>query len=1196
MLLKNYYRRMLRIVISVLCERINRQKLHLLPTLAIGLLTLVGVLILLESFSKEVPYVHAQNVTQHIVAINSDMNDCITSDILCRTALYVAGQPTTVTIGGPTAGMVNTTYTFTATVSPVTATLPITYVWQAIEQPPITSTSGLSHTIPFTWNTTGTKAITVTAMNTQGTATGTHVITIDGGSDCGGCNVIESRPILNVSPSVFLDRPESVPTNGRELQSLGTVSLDNILPTTGPPNTTPNVYIPTLALAITDVVNAQAVDFIHNETGLIKGVVVSIKTQNNVYEHDHAVCSRFHGYIVDSIDPRLIPGPGNEQTWFWHASGHKDDLVEEVFTFVVFVDESNTHFTVDSRWRWDDYQGVPLPNHDYIFNFQIWAPSAVDAHNLVQQTLDNLAAFDNGSWSLDFNNTTQPTAPMVIIQEGKQIGSKIHLTLRSWLTDTVSLPITGTWRAYTDRINIITFSETVNIAPGVNTFNIPLSQLLDAVVYTNYGGFGDKVYVGSGFWFTFDDASEPWPQSQVTKLDRDCTVPMGLGTEALIIPSCAGMTGTITHTSGYIGLGVTINPNGMPIDVSDHAALTFRARGDGRSYRLKLETDSVSDGDFHEIVFTAPSEWQQFVIPLSVFRQRWENTRVSFTGTDVKALVWVAEGPLPSSSVHLEIDQVAFFDSVIISDTTGPASTNDIFGPYSITAHIADDVGIESAKLYYSLDGGDTLTPVLMTATGGDTYAGQIPEQPMDTDISYYLEATDGDNNVSTNPHDAPSMTYHFRVEWYPSLLVDDFFDAGSTNLLGGDSGLTRENSTATATYSNDQLCLNYDVTNTDSYAVYYSLLKKLDVTPYRSLSFRIKGLADGEKAKVGLNDGHGHEPKLEVSEHLPNGITTDWQTVNIPLTAFTRVITDWSQMHSFSLAFEEGIGSGQGTVCLDDIRFEPAALPIPLDNFNDLDNQNGVGQLHDTDIGSGASLDVSYDQVNPYGDAGASLALTYNVPSDASYAAWQSGLDLDVSSYDKLSFAVKGANGGENFHIWLVDQAEHSGWVEVISYTTVANAWSPMLVEIPLQDFAAEGVDLTQLSLFKVAFEWVPMNGTVYLDDIRFILPPAPTITALSPAKATNDVSTTLTLTGTNFLMHPTVALDYYLLKDVTLPNSTTLQATIRPGIPEGSYDIRVIQPNMQSGMKSDAFTMGSKPPYVGYKLYLPVILKDGQ
>jgi hypothetical protein len=84
-----------------------------------------------------------------------------------------------VTINGPTYGYLNTDYTFAATVSPITATTPITYVWQATGQSPITHTGGLSDAVTFNWAFFGTQTITVTASNGGGVVTSTHVITTD---------------------------------------------------------------------------------------------------------------------------------------------------------------------------------------------------------------------------------------------------------------------------------------------------------------------------------------------------------------------------------------------------------------------------------------------------------------------------------------------------------------------------------------------------------------------------------------------------------------------------------------------------------------------------------------------------------------------------------------------------------------------------------------------------------------------------------------------------------------------------------------------------------------------------------------------------------------------------------------------------------------------------------------------------------
>jgi len=99
----------------------------------------------------------------------------------------VVVEPSDVVISGPTTGITQTTYTFTAEVSPSTAAQPITYVWQATNQSQETHAGGgLSDTVYFTWNVTGTQFITVTATNAYGTATDTHTITINDASQGSG--------------------------------------------------------------------------------------------------------------------------------------------------------------------------------------------------------------------------------------------------------------------------------------------------------------------------------------------------------------------------------------------------------------------------------------------------------------------------------------------------------------------------------------------------------------------------------------------------------------------------------------------------------------------------------------------------------------------------------------------------------------------------------------------------------------------------------------------------------------------------------------------------------------------------------------------------------------------------------------------------------------------------------------------------
>lgn len=91
-------------------------------------------------------------------------------------------RPLGVTLNGPVQGLIGTAYTFTADVSPVTATLPITYVWQVTGHAPVTRAAQMlaSDVLSLTWNVTGTKSLTVTAINSFGAASGTYTITLIG--------------------------------------------------------------------------------------------------------------------------------------------------------------------------------------------------------------------------------------------------------------------------------------------------------------------------------------------------------------------------------------------------------------------------------------------------------------------------------------------------------------------------------------------------------------------------------------------------------------------------------------------------------------------------------------------------------------------------------------------------------------------------------------------------------------------------------------------------------------------------------------------------------------------------------------------------------------------------------------------------------------------------------------------------------
>ncbi len=95
-------------------------------------------------------------------------------------------------ISGPKVGSIGESLAFTASIMPVNAVTPITYTWEASDLAPVEHSSGVIDTIDLSWEEVGTKTITVTASNADGTLVDIYQTTIKNGIPPAG--VILSGP------------------------------------------------------------------------------------------------------------------------------------------------------------------------------------------------------------------------------------------------------------------------------------------------------------------------------------------------------------------------------------------------------------------------------------------------------------------------------------------------------------------------------------------------------------------------------------------------------------------------------------------------------------------------------------------------------------------------------------------------------------------------------------------------------------------------------------------------------------------------------------------------------------------------------------------------------------------------------------------------------------------------------------------
>jgi len=96
--------------------------------------------------------------------------------------------------------------------------------------------------------------------------------------------------------------------------------------------------------------------------------------------------------------------------------------------------------------------------------------------------------------------------------------------------------------------------------------------------------------------------------------------------------------------------------------------------------------------------------------------------------------------------------------------------TEDTAGPYTVAATVTGQFALEAQTpwLHYRVDGGPW-QDVLMTAQGGNDFAGDIPGQTIGSTIDYYLEASDVQGLGVGLPLGAPNSFSSFEV-WQDTM------------------------------------------------------------------------------------------------------------------------------------------------------------------------------------------------------------------------------------------------------------------------------------------------------------------------------------------------------------------------------------------------------------------------------------------
>jgi len=303
---------------------------------------------------------------------------------------------------------------------------------------------------------------------------------------------------------------------------------------------------------------------------------------------------------------------------------------------------------------------------------------------------------------------------------------------------------------------------------------------------------------------------------------------------------------------------------------------------------------------------------------------------------------------------------------------------------------------------------------------------------------------------------------------------------------------------------SSEGILFRYRKTEDPAFTGGYILLMG-DISGYQTLSFWIKGKKGGETFELALNDtiSNKREDAVVIGSiyrYLPQGVTTEWQQVLVPLDDFFG--PDMARVYSLVFQFNE---EGEGIFWIDGLKFHEESLVDR--NLEILDSGELV--LDDFDH---SSLNLLGRKANAYkrlpsvclysrveeprrGDQGRSLKLSYHKEATGwcGYYTLLNQVDgdyYDLSPYREARFWVRGEKGGESFEIGMADKSwltigdsVKAGAVDKYLPDGVSTEWQEVI--IPLEDFGK--LDWTQMGSFVFNFHQSG-DSAVFIDDLKFV------------------------------------------------------------------------------------------------------------
>lgn len=335
-------------------------------------------------------------------------------------------------------------------------------------------------------------------------------------------------------------------------------------------NTQTIITSPKDLINITNASDIFSVDYLNTKNQPIASIL-TLKTNNGVYEHTKYICDRLLGAEILSIGTMYL----DEQPFIKTVIKNPGGEIEHVVSFAVRESENNT-YTVESHWNLDKYT-----LNTAFYNYQIWSNSVDDLFTLASSIITSFKSQRNVK---EYINSTPPK---IYVRKGDYKNGKLNLNIVNTYNKTAITSLTGGIRAsetseteeVTNVLEIENYNSKIEIKTG-SLFDFGFR------IEDNLGGTPDDLFVSDGPWGVDDSAYQTNILEYEINPNEETYNDNGYRVERNL--------NLIAETQDYVSAYKAFNPRFKAVNMTEYNMLSLNSKGTGE-LTVVLMKESIKD-------------------------------------------------------------------------------------------------------------------------------------------------------------------------------------------------------------------------------------------------------------------------------------------------------------------------------------------------------------------------------------------------------------------------------------------------------------------------------------------------------------------------------------------------------------------------------------------------------------------------